>query len=146
MSPRQRLGPRLALGALILTTSSAALAATCGVTTQPVSFGNYDTLGATALAGVGSVLVSCDAETSVTISIGAGNGTVADRVMNAGAAQLGYNLYRDPTRLMVWGEGMGGGVTITGTTLDLPVYGKIPAGQNVPAGQYVDSVTVTITY
>lgn len=129
----------------MLATSSAAFAATCDVAPQPVSFGNYDTLSVTALDGVGSILVSCDVETSATVSIGAGNGTVEDRHMTSGAAQLDYNLYRDSTRLVVWGEGIGA-LAITGTTLDLPVYGKIPGGQSVPAGQYADSVTVTITY
>jgi spore coat protein U-like protein len=129
----------------MLAASSAALGATCGVTTQPVSFGNYDTLGGNALDGVGNVRVSCDSETSVTIAIGAGTGSVEARRMTSGAAQLDYNLYRDPTRLMIWGDGIGS-VTTTGTTLDLPVYGKIPASQNVPAGLYADSVTVTITY
>lgn len=146
MTARRRWAARLALGSLMLAAPSAAFAATCNVAPQAVAFGNYDTLGGTALDGVGGILVSCDVETSVTVSIGAGTGTVENRRMTAGAAQLGYNLYRDAARLMIWGEGIGGGVTSTGTTLDLPVYGKIPAGQNVPAGMYIDSVTVTITY
>lgn len=136
---------RLVVGPLMLVASSAASAVTCDVAPQAVGFGNYDTLGATALDGVGSILVSCDAETSFTVSIDGGNGTVEDRRMTSGAAQLGYNLYRDSTRLMVWGEGSSG-VSSLGTTMDLPVYGAIPALQNVPAGLYADSVMVTVTY
>jgi spore coat protein U-like protein len=60
-------------------------------------------------------------------------------------SQLAYNLYKDASRLLVWGDG-GGGVSSNGTNVDLTVYGRIPGAQNVQANVYVDSVTVTVAF
>lgn len=50
-------------------------------------------------------------------------------------------------RLIVWGDGTtASNVSATGTNVDLPVYGRIPALQNLPANAYADSITVTISY
>jgi spore coat protein U-like protein len=137
---------RLAAGLLLLAASSPAAAA-CSVSAQGVAFGNYDPLSATALNGVGNVHVSCNLLSPiVTVSLDSGGGTVADRRMTAGAAQLHYNLYLDASRLFVWGEGSASVTSAVVLNLDLPVYGRIPALQNVPAGTYLDSVTVTIAY
>ncbi len=107
-----------------------AAAAESNVSPQGVSFGNYDPLAGSALDGVGNVNVSCDAPTSFTVSLGTGNGTVADRRMTGAPSQLAYNLYKDASRLLVWGDG-GGGVSSSGTSVDLTVYGRIPGAQNV---------------
>ena len=144
MSDARRWGCRSLAAALALACCTAASAA-CNVSPQGVSFGGYDPLGPSALDGVGNINVACDSQTSFTVSLGSGNGTVADRRMTGGATQLGYNLYKDSTRLIVWGEGMDG-VSAIGTNVDLTVYGRIPGSQNVPANVYVDSVTVTVTF
>ena len=65
--------------------------------------------------------------------------------MSAVAAHLDYNLYKDASRLMVWGDA-GGGVSSSGTDVDLTVYGRIPGAQNVEAHVYADSVSVTVTF
>ncbi|MBA3511574.1 spore coat U domain-containing protein [Sphingomonas sp.] len=144
MSRISRWSIRLSAACLMLAASSAAMAA-CSVSTQGVSFGNYDPLAQSALDGVGNVHVSCDAPTSFTVSIGPGTGTVQDRRMTGGAAQLAYNLFKDSNRLVIWGEGIDG-LGAVGTTVDLPVYGRIPATQNVQANVYADSLTVTVTF
>jgi spore coat protein U-like protein len=95
--------------------------------------------------GVGNVNVSCDVPTSFTVSLGTGNGTIADRRMTGGPSQLAYNLYKDVSRLLVWGDG-GGGVASNGTSVDLTVYGRIPGAQNVRPNVYADSVTVTVAF
>jgi spore coat protein U-like protein len=84
-------------------------------------------------------------EASFTVSLSSGNGTIADRRMIGGAAQLSYNLYKDSSRVVIWGDGAGG-VSSIGTNVDLPVYGRIPASQNVPANVYLDAITVTVTF
>ena len=63
-------------------------------------------------------------------------------------------MYTDPTRLLVWGDGSTGSHTVsdsylallTPTTKHYTVYGRVPGGQNKPAGTYSDTVTVTVTY
>ncbi len=131
--------------AILLLGVPTAAAAGCNVSPQGVSFGNYDPLGHSALDGIGNINVSCDAPTSFTVSLGTGNGTVADRRMTGAPSQLAYNLYKDASRLLVWGDG-GGGVSSNGTSVDLTVYGRIPGAQNVQPDVYADSVTVTVAF
>ncbi len=134
----------LSAACLLLALPTAAAGA-CNVSPQGVSFGNYEPLAHSALDGVGNINVSCDAPTSFTVSLGTGDGTVEDRRMTGGASQLAYNLYKDASRLLVWGDG-GGGVSSNGTSVDLTIYGRIPGAQNVPADVYADSVTVTVAF
>ena len=143
-----RRGASAAAVAGVLTAIAApASAATCTVSPQGVSFGAYDTLGAAPLDGVGNINVSCDAPVSFTVSLSAGGGSYEQRLMAGGASQLGYNLYTDATRTAVWGDGIGSGnVSATGENVDLSVYGRIPARQNVPASAYSDMIIVTVDY
>ena len=124
-----------------------ASAATCHVSPQAVSFGNYDPIAGPSVDGFGSVNVLCDVPTDFAVALSRGNGTFADRRMVSGAAQLGYNLYTNASRSIVWADGIvGSSVSSSGTEAELTIYGRIGAGQNVPAGTYLDAITVVITY
>lgn len=59
-----------------------------------------------------------------------------------------YGLYHDTGRSLPWGQSAGDTLAGSGTgALDTrTVYGRVPSGQNVPAGIYSDTVTATITY
>ena len=73
---------------------------------------------------------------------------------------MSYNIYTDPTRLIIWGDDTGGSSSRNGSVLvpgclllicadnttTEPVYGRIPAQQIVPVGSYSDQILVTITY
>lgn len=137
-----------AAAGLSLGIAAPASAVTCTVTPQGVAFGSYDTLSASPTDGTGNINVSCDASISFTVSLSTGSGTYTQRIMSGGANQLGYNLYTDASRTTVWGDGLGGtsNVSATGSNVDLSVYGRIPAQQNVPANAYSDTVTVTVAY
>lgn len=136
----------VAIAGLFLT-ATPATAATCSVTPQGVSFGSYDPLNASALDGVGNINVSCDVAVGFTVSLSAGSGTFPERKMPSGTSALAYNLYTDASRAVVWGDGISASnVSASGTNVDLPVYGRIGAKQNVPADTYTDTVTVTISY
>ena len=125
-----------------------AVAASCTVTPQNVSFGPYDSLSRAAVDGVGSVSVNCDSAVSFEISLDQGSsGTFASRAMTSGEAAMTYNLYTGASRTTVWGDGSGGSTTVGGGgTGDITVYGRVDGGQNLPAGTYVDTVVVTVTY
>lgn len=124
-----------------------AAAASCSVDAQPVSFGAYDSLAMQPSDGVGTVHVTCDTSVDFTVALGTGNGTVADRILMGGADRLHYNLYTNASRTTVWGDGNSGAdVGASGTSVNLPVYGRIPSLQRVPAGSYADSIVVTVTY
>jgi spore coat protein U-like protein len=122
--------------------------ADCSVNVIGLSFGSYDTFAATDTDITGSVSVNCDATTSVQIALSAGFGPFATRQMKSGASSLFYNLYTDPSRLTIWGDGSPGTslLSFSGVTGTYTVYGRIPARQNVPVGTYGDTITVTLTF
>jgi spore coat protein U-like protein len=72
--------------------------------------------------------------------------------MKKGAESLTYNLYRDAAFATVWGDGSG----TTGTyqignppnnlNVNLTVYGRVPALQDVSAGSYSDTVIATVNF
>lgn len=128
----------------------------CTVTATGVSFGNYDSVGTADKDATGSVRVRCTLLIAIAgsfridLSTG-GSGSYAPRRMQGPSGTLPYNLYADPLHLQVWGTGATQGVTrvflallaIDDTTT---IYGRIPGGQNVGAGSYGDTITVTVTY
>lgn len=136
--------------------------ATCTVsTTLPVSFGNYNPFNLTPIDTTGTIHVSCTALlagglVNYTVTLNPGlYGTFATREMANGSYRLNYNIYKDATRLSVWGDGTSGTSTNTGSCLlviggncaaDFSAYGRLPAEQNAGVGAYADTVTVTITY
>ena len=144
---------------MTLPLSAHALLVTCTVTATGISFPAYASPGSTNSDGVGDIAVTCHADllagvSSYTIAINAGSGAFANRKLISGANFLNYNLYTDSTRSIVWGDGTGGTqmvsdsylILLTPTTRHYTPYGRVPGNQNKPAGTYIDTVTVTITY
>jgi spore coat protein U-like protein len=138
---------------------TASVTANCTISTAPVAFGAYDPVSAnaaTALDGTGAVSVTCTNGATTTVTLGqganpAGGSTAAAparRLNDGGTGFLTYSLYSDTNRTAVWGDTAGTGVahTGTGTLTALTVYGAVGAGQNVPAGNYSDTVVATITF
>jgi spore coat protein U-like protein len=122
--------------------------ATCSLSVQGVNFGGYDFMSSQNLDSVGHVVVTCDLSSSFSVSLSTGAGSYASRVMQNGVHLLSYNLYTDPAHTMVWGDGTGGSVVVSGsgTHVDEVIYGSAPAGQNPYLGAYSDAVTVTLTF
>jgi spore coat protein U-like protein len=69
------------------------------------------------------------------------------RRMTDGTNFLSYELYQDAGRTQIWGntDGTSSSVTGTGSASNTNLYIKIPAGQNVPAGNYQDVVELKVT-
>jgi spore coat protein U-like protein len=125
-----------------------AAAVTCAITPQGVNFGSYGPLNPQPLDSAGNISVQCDGETTFTLSLDRGAGSYSARQMSSGANVLEYNLYTDPSRVIVWGDGSAGTDTVsaTATAAEKPIYGRITPRQNVPVGSYADVITVTLTY
>jgi spore coat protein U-like protein len=129
-------------------------AANCSVSTTPVLFGTYDVFTPAALDSVGSIVLDCNGARDVVVSIDQGRaGTFTPRKLYLNTTEwLGYNLYRDPARAMVWGDGTSGTSFYYNPRLpnnepvSLPIFGRIPAGQDVRAGTYSDNLSVTINF
>ncbi|MBW8840712.1 MAG: spore coat protein U domain-containing protein [Sphingomonadales bacterium] len=125
----------------------------CIVNANPLNFGNYDPTTATALDGTTTLSVLCTVGTSFTVGLSAGTSTgatVTTRKMTNGADTLSYALYQEAARTNNWGNTPGTDTPLATTApvlaTSLTVYGRIPAGQNVPAGAYNDTITVTVNY
>ncbi|MCP3101382.1 spore coat U domain-containing protein [Myxococcus sp. K15C18031901] len=120
-----------------------------------LNFVNYLSTSALPLDTQGSIAFRCDAQlTPMTIDLSPGGATSAlsRRMVGPSSATLNYNLYLDVTRLVIWGNGLSGTshygplIPLLGSDVTLPVYGRIPAGQTVPAGSYSDTIVVTLTF
>lgn len=122
--------------------------ATPSVNAQGLNFGNYDPFDRSSLDGAGNLSINCDKDIAYTISLNGGQGRLNERRMTAGAYSLEYNLYTDASRTLVWGDGTGTSSTVSGsgTVSSLPIYGRIPAGQNGHVGSYSDTVVLSIDF
>jgi spore coat protein U-like protein len=144
-----------AAGAATATTTftvTANVTKVCTVAALPLSFGSYDPTSATPLDATTTVTLNCTVGTAYNVGLNAGTGTgatVAARKMTSGADTLTYSLYRDAGRTTIWGNTVGTDTT-SGTfaigQAALTVFGRVPAGQNVTAATYTDTITVTVTY
>jgi spore coat protein U-like protein len=137
----------------VLLASGKAEAAGCSISATPVAFGTYDVFVTMPLDSVGGVTYNCNGgakSIAITISQG-GAGTFARKLFQT-TEWLGYNLYRDPSRAVVWGNGTSGTAFYfttsvpNNTDVSVPVYGRVDPGQDVRAGSYGDHVSVTINF
>ena len=160
---RFRKGPWLLCCCGALLPALATGAVSCSASATGPAFGIYNPLGATPTYANGQVQVTCTllsgGATTVNLvsSYSAGaSGSYATRTMVIGANKLNYNLYFDAAYTQIRGDGTGGSQT-GGASLALSpgnptqtatgtIYGRIPAGQDVAAGAYADTIVVTITY
>lgn len=127
--------------------------ANCQITAADIDFGTF-AVGTTAqYDGQGDVVVTCaSAATSYTVALSTGvASSYAPRQMQQGSPLLSvqYNLFTDSARSTVWGDGSGATVTqasTTGQVQTFTAYGRVPAGQAVTPGVYLDTVTATVTF
>jgi spore coat protein U-like protein len=171
-APRIVLGAAVTLAALgfatdapgATATSSVAVTATvvvnCTISTSaPLAFGNYDPVSAnasTAKDATGTLSVNCTTGSAAAISldqgVNAATGSTAAaplrRMLNGTTNYLSYDIYRDSARTLVWGGDATVDLDITGsgTATTYTMYGRIPSGQNKPAGAYSDTVVATVTF
>ena len=162
MKPRLRLRPVLAhtcaatLLCTLASSASAAILGDCSVSAGGVAFGVYDASVPTPLTSTGTISVSCTLVTNaspVTIDLSSGaSGSFSTRTMSNGIDILNYNLFQDIAQTMIWGDGTGGStrfsakVTPGRPTLTATIYGLLPASQDVGAGSFLDTITVTVNY
>lgn len=135
----------------------AARAASCTISATSASFGVYNTFSASPVDTTATITVDCNnpAKSNVTyaITLSAGaSGSAAARYMTKGTTHLSYQLYRDAVLSQIWGDGTGGSYSVSQSfntktaTFNHTAYGRVPAGQNVTAGSYADTVVATVTY
>jgi len=139
----------------IICLTSTESSAQCNVSTTPVNFGGYDTFSTAPLDATGTITVLCTTRESVTIAIGpsANSGGFDPRMMRliSGSELFEYNFYTRANHNRIWGDGSGRTRTMSrNVRRNRPwvrtVYGRILPMQDVSAGIYNDTLTVTITW
>lgn len=152
------------LAAIALLSAAPAYAqTTCNGGNVALSLGVYNGFQATALDSSGVFMVTCTRSggaptTTVTVGIGPStvSGTIATRQLRlaAGTDLLTYNIYSDAGRSLVWGDTVGINTVAQNITLannasgslTFTLFGRINALQDIRAGTYNDSLTVTVTF
>jgi spore coat protein U-like protein len=144
----------LTLPAMSQTTAAKRLPGSCLVRDLPMLFGRYSIFQRTPEISTARIEVLCPGGTSVSrvmLSSGASS-DVTDRAMETSTGVLHYNLYVDPGRQRVAGDGTGGSLVLTPRTRNaggltvFPIYGVIAPGQIVPAGRYSDNISIIVEF
>ena len=129
----------------------------CTITLNPLSFGMYTPAGTVHLDAVSDITVRCVAQAGTySVSIGPGfSGNQLLRTMLAGGADiLNYNLFRDPARTQIWGDGTPPTFVVIGSRTGVgrptvnvhSLYGRVFSGQTPNPGSYADNLLVTVLF
>ena len=118
----------------------------------PLAFGTHGVIDQVVDAQT-SLGVQCTNSTPFNVALGAGGGagaTIAARVMSgANSAAVTYGVYRDAARSQLWGVTASTDTlasTGTGALQTFQVYGRVPVQATPAAGNYTDTLAVTVTY
>ncbi|KQW82297.1 hypothetical protein ASC65_08470 [Brevundimonas sp. Root1279] len=126
----------------------ASVVADCQITAQDLNFGTYSSASpATASTPLN---LRCTPGSAATVSLDGGSSGNPQARHMTGPANLNYQLYRDAA-LQDPINTSGAAFQLqssenTGQTVVFTVHGQIPSGQNVPAGNFVDTIRVTVQY
>lgn len=136
-------------------TVTATILAECTVATSALNFGNYDPVAVNKTSPLDSttvVDVYCTAQTPASVALDNGQWVFGStrRLKDASGNFLTYEMYKDTSRSVVWNTTNTNSGTSTSKLTPInggfTVYGRLPAGQDIPAGSYSDTVTVTVNY
>ena len=130
---------------------TATVVSDCTISADHLDFGNVGILTSNIDAD-SDIRVLCTTGTAYTVALDAGSGTgstIQDRRMANATSTLKYQMYRDVARVQVWGDDPGtdteGGAG-TGNEQVLKIYGRVPVQAPPAPGNYISTVTATITY
>lgn len=147
--------------ALLAATSAPARATTsaCRVEATQMVFGAYHGRTSAPQDITATITVVCNAlgtsASLVSFSVTPGDGAVPNRTMRRSEESMRYQLFVDPARTVLWGNGTGGTQALTGSgtasrTVPLrasfTLYGRALARQRVLAGAYVDAVSISLQW
>lgn len=129
----------------------------CQVSAQDLDFGVYDNFSAAPVEAAGRISVRCDGSTAVPVTLTIDRGQhspgLAPRQMGHSrfVDQLGYLLFTDAAMTMIWGDGTQGSAPVVmsldpGAMMEIPIYGRIPPGQDISIGRYTDRLTIRVDW
>lgn len=129
---------------------------TCDIATTGIAFGLFSGVQ---IDRIGVISVTCDGTgnnipVSIALSQGGAN-SFTPRQMSNGFSNLSYNLYIDPARTIIWGNGVGDTQLRFGSfdlrrfspaTETFTVFGQIPRQSLPRPGHYADLIVVTVFF
>ena len=138
---------------------TATLDPTCTIQTTPAAFGHYNPLTTQATSPLditGSVTITCSKGMATTIGLDRGlhadyaQGTTRAMKHHVRDEYLHYELYQDPIHTTLWGTS-GAHLVVPPVAPDTKprtylIFGRIPAGQDVSAGEYHDTVVAIVNF
>lgn len=155
-SPRSLLVLLATLVSMVLLAPRARAASCSFQTVTSVAFGAYDVFTTTPLDSTATIAYSCTPSVTsprIFLSMGGGGSFNPRRLTGPLGTLATYNLYLDSARTTIWGDGSGGTSFITGPdpssnsqVFTYTIYARVFAGQDLIAGAYSDTITVTINY
>jgi spore coat protein U-like protein len=113
---------------------------------QPGIFGNVD---GQLVGSLGTLQVQCSPSVSPVLTIGSGaNDAAGKRQMASNANTVAYRLFSDSARTNEIGIGQQLSLgTMSTAAVSVPIYARVTsAGQILAAGNYTDTVQVTLTW
>jgi spore coat protein U-like protein len=126
----------------------------CTLQTRPLMFDATGIVGSNPIDATTTITVKCTPNTNYDVDIDTGlhaNGNSANRRMFSASTNsyVSYDVYRDSPRNKVWGRGGNRNVTGnsgTGAPLDIMLYGRVKNTGKIAAGDYLDTLTVTLNF
>ncbi len=117
------------------------------ISASDLNFGQINDLSQVVTSST-TVALSCPLNTSWKVNLDQGmNYDGATRRMRKGADYIAYELYRDAQYSQLWNNSGASQGTGNNGTQTINIYGKAgPSLTAVPAGEYQDTITVTLTY
>jgi spore coat protein U-like protein len=141
---------RLALIGALLAGWAVPADAACSVAVEPVAFGVIDPQRQS--RGTGEVVVRCDEAATFSVGLSPG-GAAGDtrRMQGHDGGRLDYYLFADAGHSIPWGDGeaLGNAVKASADSTApqrLTIYGIVPAQAGIDAGEYDDSLQVTLSF
>ena len=115
---------------------------------------HYNVFNGSDVDSTGTVTYRCNGSAhNVTVGLTQGaSASFNPRQMQKGAEALTYNLFLDASRSTIWGDGTSGtsvhpgGNPPNNTNVNVTVYGRVWAGQDVSAGAFSDTVTAVVNF
>lgn len=129
-------------------TVTATVQSGCTLTGGTLDFGNYVSGQTSNLDANGRIgFANCSGVLTFELD-GGQSGNVNARAMRSSGNSLTYQIYRNSVRNAVWGQGQNAMQLqlLQPQSGEVSVYGRIPGGQAVPGGAYVDIVNITLTF
>jgi len=146
----------LILGVMLVPAMAARARATCMVSASAIDFGQYSAIEGEWVVAAGTISYTCTGPLPFGIKIAIGRDDAEGevrRVMRGGDAKLLYFLTLDPRGSVPFGDGSGGSTVYydahppRNRTVTIPVYGRIPPGERVPANlTFHDAVPIVAYY